>query len=216
MKVTKTTTTDKETSATIDLFDGAKVPKRIKNEVIDQVGQYLVEQTLLNVAESQSPVQGEGKFKALSKAYKGKKLEEVGHGKADLQFSGTMLDEVSFEPTKDGIRIGVFGERAPAADGHNNLSGESALPKRRFIPAEGQSYKANIEREVSRIISDVVAENSSFKKKDFEDISSKSGLYSRLEAIFGTALSRAELKLAALRNEDLVDLLDDLDILDLL
>lgn len=175
-----------------------------------------MEQTLLQVADSKSPVQGEGTFKKLSKEYKKKKDEEVGHTDPDLQFSGQMLDQVDYKVTSNGVTVGVFGDRAPAADGHNNLSGKSKLPTRRFIPGEGQNYKANIQKEVDRIISDVIAEQSDFKKSEFKNIGTKTDLYKQLETIFGTMLTRAELRLAVLRNEDLLDLLEELDIVDLL
>lgn len=216
MKVIKTTVNETETSVTIDLFQGRSLPKKVKAEIQDQVGNYLVEQTLVSMSEKKSPVAGEGSFKPLSKDYKKKKIEIVGSGNADLEFDGIMKDELSFIPTDKGIDIGVFGERAGAADGHNDLSGKSQLPRRRFLPDKGQEYKKETMREVERIISDVIAENTTFRKSDFKEIETKKEMYDKLKSIFGSDMSRTELNIAVFRNEELTNLLKELDLIRLL
>lgn len=216
MKVIKTTTDTGETSVTLDLFEGRSLPKKVKAEIQDQVGNYLVEQTLISMGEKKSPIAGEGSYKPLSKDYKKKKIEIVGSGNADLEFDGLMKDELTFVPTENGIEIGVYGERAGAADGHNNLSGNSSLPTRRFLPDKGQSYKKDTVREVERIIADVVAENTTFKKSDFKNIETKKELYDKLKTIFGSNMSRSELNIAVFRNEELTNLFKQLDLMDLL
>jgi len=215
MKVISKTINSTETSVEIDLFEGMALTRRQKDEIIDQVGNFLVDQTLVHMNEKKSPVQGEGSFKALSKDYKKKKLEEVGSGEANLEFDGIMKDEISFIPTKNGIEIGVFGERAGAADGHNNLSGKSQLPTRRFLPDEGQNYKRPIQQEVSRIIADVVAETTPIKKSNFRGIETKAELYDNLKNIFGD-MTRSELRLSVFRNEKLTNILQELNLIDLL
>lgn len=215
MKIVGKTTTDDETSVEIDLFEGRRLKKAVKARIQEEVGQYLVEQTLINMTEKKSPVQGVGSFKALSKTYKKRKLEEVGSGEANLEFDGIMKDETDFEPTERGLAIGVFGERAGAADGHNNLSGKSQLPTRQFLPDVGQAYKKPIAKEVDRIIADILAEETTFKKSDFREITTKKELYTKLTEIFGEA-TRNELQLAVFRNEDLVDILKELNLLELL
>lgn len=212
MRVIGKTTSDSETSVEIDLFDGRSLPTKVKKRIQEEVGNFLVEQTLVSMNEKKSPVQGEGGFKALSKDYKKKKLEEVGSGEANLEFDGIMKDELNFYPTKDGIEIGVYGERAGAADGHNNLSGKSHLPTRRFLPDEGQNYKKSIQSEVDRIVADAISEEIGFKKSDFRDVTTKKELFDVLAQKFGP-MSRAELTLSVFRNEDLVDILTDLDLL---
>lgn len=215
MKVISKTTTDDETSVEIDLFEGRPLKKAVKARIQEEVGQYLVEQTLITMAEKKSPVQGVGNFPSLSKNYKKRKLEEVGSGEANLEFDGIMKDETDFEPTDTGIAIGVFGERAGAADGHNNLSGKSQLPLRQFLPDVGQTYKKPIQKEVERIIADIVAEEATYKKSDFKDITTKKELYAKLTDIFGP-MTRNELQLAVFRNEELYDMLNELDLLGLL
>src|SRR3970040_1591038 len=99
MKILKTTTTKSETSATIDLFEDRELPRKIKRKVAEAVGEFLVEQTLTRVASTTSPIQGEGNFKALSKLYKKKKLEQVGTGTPNLEFQGDMLDQLGVKAT---------------------------------------------------------------------------------------------------------------------
>ncbi len=212
MKVTGKTISDSETSVEIDLFEGRSLPLKVKKRIQEDVGNYLVEQTLVAMNEKKSPVQGEGGFKALSKNYRKRKLEEVGSGEANLEFDGVMKDELNFYPTKNGIEIGVYGERARAADGHNNLSGKSSLPTRRFLPDEGQTYKKSIQAEVDRIVADAISEEVGFKKSDFKGVTTKKELFDILAQKFGP-MSRAELTLAVFRNEDLVEILSDLDLL---
>lgn len=216
MKVTKTTTSNSETSATIDLFEGLDLPKKVKEAIAEEVGQFIIEQTISDVTSQKSPVEGYGKFPALkSKEYKLKKKEEVGNQKADLQLSGETLDELDYKVTPEGLKVGVFGDRAPVADGHNNLSGKSELPLRRFIPDKGETYKADIAKEINRIVSDYLADNDVIEKKDLQGINSKSGLYNILGQRLGLA-SRSEIKLAVFRNDSLRNLLDEEDLLDML
>lgn len=215
MKVIGKTLSDTETSIDIDLFENKELPTRAKKRIQDEVGNFLIEQTLISMNQKQSPVKGEGSFKALSPDYKKFKLKEVGSKEANLEFDGEMKDSLDYEPTPFGISLGVYGDRAGAADGHNNLSGKSSLPTRKFLPDEGQSYKSPIQKEVERIVADIVAEETKFKKSMFRDVSTKAELYEVLTTIFGKG-SRAELKLSVFRNEELTDMLDDLNLLGLL
>lgn len=215
MRVTDKTLDQAETSVDIDLFEGRSLKKATKTRIQEEVGSYLVEQTLTSMAEKKSPVQGAPNFKPLSKAYKKRKLSEVGSGDPNLEFDGTMKDELDFKPNEKGISFGVFGERAGAADGHNNLSGKSDLPLRQFIPDVGQSFKKNIKIEVERIVADIIAEETTFRKSDFEDITTKRELYEKLAELFGE-MPRAELQLIVFRNEELTDILKGLDLLGLL
>lgn len=215
MRIVDKTTDQSETSVDIDLFEGRSLKKATKSRIREEVGSFLVEQTLASMGEKKSPVAGAPGFKALSKNYKKRKLAEVGSGEANLEFDGLMKDEVDFKPSESGIAIGVFGERAGAADGHNNLSGKSNLPLRQFIPDVGQNYKKGIVVEVERIIADIIAEETTFKKSDFEDITTRAELYSELADIFGV-MPKAELQLSVFRNEGLTDMLKELDLLGLL
>lgn len=162
------------------------------------MGEYLLEQILQKVQSKRSPVTGEA-FPALSPGYKVEKAAMGLSPVPDLQQSGDMLDSLDFEITRTGIKIGVFGEAALRADGHNNLSGESSLPERRFLPAEDQGFTAEIEREVSRIVADSVAESADVPFDLLGGIESPSELYDVLIPVFGLG-SRSETRLAVLRS----------------
>lgn len=216
MKTTKATATKSETSVTLDLFEGRRLSAAAKEQVREQVGQYLVEQTLADIASAKSPVAGEGSFPALKKGpYREKKLEELGTAKADQQFSGETLDEFDFKSTSNGIKIGVFGDRAPVFDGHNNLSGKSSLPRRRSLPDEGQKYRPEIEKEINRIIADVAREDLGISREELAGVSTRRGLVSLLRSKFGD-LSMTELALAVFRSPELVEMLRRRDLLRLL
>lgn len=214
MKILKTKATKSELSTTIDLSEELKgLSKADREDALDQIGEFLVEQTIVNAAESASIVKGE-KIPALtSKIYKLKKRAEVGNATANLELSGEMLDSVDYDRAGTRLTIGVFGEAALRADGHNNFSGKSSLPRRRIFPGEGQEYKSGIEREISRIIADYKTTNPI--AKDFEDVTTKTELYDVLKDITGLT-SKAEIRLAVLRSRDLLEVLSDLDLEDLL
>lgn len=210
MKILKTKASSKELSTTIDLSNElAGLSKSDRSRAIEEIGEFLVEQTLVNAQESESLVKGE-KIPALtSKQYKLKKRAEVGNAKANMELTGEMLDSVDFKASGSTITIGVYGDAALRADGHNNFSGKSSLPKRRIFPDEGQEYKSVIQKEIVRIASDYKSEK--VKAKAFEDISTKSELYDQLGKQLGLS-SKSEIKLAVLRNQSLLALLEELEL----
>lgn len=215
MKITGKTVDNTETSVEIDLYGGRKLPARVRERIADEVGNFLVEQTLIAIEQEKSPVQGEGTFKALSPEYAALKKREGGTPKPNLEFNGDLKDQLDFKETKSGVIVGVFGDRAPAADGHNNLSGKSSLPKRRFLPDEGQNYKKEIRIEVDRIIADVIAEETTFKPSQFRGVRTSSDLYATLGDLLRLN-SRKEINLAVIRTEGLDEVLKELGLYDLL
>lgn len=214
MKILKTKANKSELSSTIDLSEELKgLSREDKQDALTAIGDFLLEQTLVNAAESASIVKGE-KIPALtSKPYKLKKRDEVGNAKANFELTGEMLDSIDFKKSASSITIGVYGEAALRADGHNNFSGKSRLPKRRIFPAEGQEYNQATQREIKRIIADYKSSNPIVK--DFEDISTKSELYETLRDMTGLT-SRVEIKMAVMRSKDLLEVLEEMDLVDLL
>lgn len=132
-------------------LDLSKVPKEERTEVKQQVGEFIVNETLRAVAEGKSPVSGES-FKRLSKKYADE--EKLGDRTPNLELEGDMLSSLKFEKRKgDAIEVGIFSSReVPKADGHNNFSGDSSLPRRRFIPKDDQEYKRDIKSGIKRIV----------------------------------------------------------------
>jgi len=128
------------------------------------------------VGESKSPLDG-SRFRALSKAYRIEKQAEGAPGVPNLELNGDMLSSLEYVEKEEGIEIGVFGSEAPKADGHNNLSGKSSLPERRFLPAEGETFKSSIEKEIRGIVNDYVAQDSDIRPDEFQEASSSSTFY---------------------------------------
>lgn len=134
---------------------GESVPKGAnKREVLDEISDYVKESILDAVGSHKSPVKGYS-WPKLSKDYK-KFKESSGHpGVADLQFSGDLLDALQVKKTRGNkIKVVIEGAQAPKADGHNNHSGESQLPLRRFIPSadDGDEFKSDIIDGIAQII----------------------------------------------------------------
>jgi len=150
IKAIDSTANGGETSTTLEI----DAPDSVKEEI----GEYLVEQILAATAESTSPVAGYGKFPSLSKKYKELKEEAGRAGVPNLDFEGDMLSALNYEITDEGLKIGIFGDQAPKADGHNNLSGESMLPLRRFLPDTGESFRKDINSEIEAILAEKAVE----------------------------------------------------------
>jgi hypothetical protein len=215
MKVVSNTISDTETSSTIDFAEELSgLSKSDKADTLREIGDFILENTLLNVGSSKSPIKGGAAFKPLSPLYAKLKQSEVGNKLANLELTGEMLDSLDYKILDDKITIGIFGKSAPKADGHNNLSGKSKLPQRSFLPKKGEEYKSDIAKEISRIIAD---SRSSLVGdiKSILGIKTKAALYDILGELLGLT-SRNEIRLAALRNAELLSLLEDNDLESLL
>ena len=98
-----------------------------------------------------SPVAGEAPWVKLDKEYA--KEEHAGNRTPTLNATGKLRDALQFRTNDKGIEIGIMHKSQQAkADGHNNFSGESRLPRRRFIPTSRQDYKSEIMAGVDRIL----------------------------------------------------------------
>lgn len=209
IKVTDIEGTPTKTVSYIDL-DLGSLDEKTANQVKEDVGQFIVEQILLTVADAKSPIKGE-KWPALNPQYKKIKERDGADPIANLELYGDMLNELTFESTDEGIAIGFFDtDQAWIADGHVKFSGEeNNTPQRRFLPDVGDEFIGSIQTGIERIIAD--AQTTLFSKQDFEDIKSATQLYDELRTVLGD-LSDSELRLAAIRNGDLYDMLDELDL----
>lgn len=203
VKVTKTVGdyNGNEVYSELDLFGDLDLKASTKRRIREEVSDYIINETLNYVAQSKSPVSGES-FPSLSKDYKQKKEADGRGDEANLEFTGRTLQALTTKPSEDGIKIGVFNNRAPIADGHLNFSGDSEIPQRRFIPAEGQDYKSPVKREIEQIITRVVAEDIDVKSRELEEIETKSGFYEYFSKLLNTT-SRTAIREAIISNEDL-------------
>ena len=131
-------------------LDLSNVNRSLRSEAKKEIGDFVKDEILRSLSEGQSPVAGE-RFKRLDKNYANK--EKNGNRTPNLELTGDMLDALKSKNTEDGIEIGIFGKKQSAkADGHNNFSGESKLPKRRFIPDEDQNFRRSIQSGIDNII----------------------------------------------------------------
>jgi len=134
-------------------LDLSKVPRADRTTVKQEIGNFIIEEIMRSVSEGTSPVSGRGKFKILNKQYA--KSQKGGDRNPNLDLFGDMLDSLTFKNTSQGIEVGIFrSSQVPKADGHNNFSGESTLPERRFIPDESEGFKRDIEKGIKDIIND--------------------------------------------------------------
>lgn len=214
MEVKKTVANSNKTASTIDFSDEISALKKEQRlELLEQIGELLVEETLASVAQSKSPVDGSS-FDPLSKKYKDKKIEETGSGDANLDLSGSMLSNLDFKIVGDSIELGVYGKDAPKADGHNNFSGRSNLPQRQFLPDQGQGFDSGISSLIEETIQNYIADNLEIDEQKLDEVETKEDLYELLAEELGD-YSRKELKSMVMRSE-LASVLDDFDLLNLL
>lgn len=196
------TFSDAEKTATVLEIDAP-------DDVKEEIGDYLIEQIMASTAEQTSPVAGYGKFAALSKKYKAKKEESGRPGVPNLDYDGDMQSALDYELTDEGIEIGVYGKEAPKADGHNNFSGDSELPLRRFLPGLGESFRKDINAEVEAIITEKAMKSATDDLSEemiddmFDSVTSKADFYNALSELTGID-ERYLLKSATLTNTTLM------------
>lgn len=124
---------------------GIKAPRgRDADRLRQEIAEAVLDEVLNYIGSANSPVAGEKKFQALSKEYKKRKAEESSSPIANLELSGDMLDAlecVNVSGNQFELRI-IDPTEAAKAHGHN--TGANRLPKRQFIPEDGQTFKRNI------------------------------------------------------------------------
>ena len=116
-----------------------------------EIGDYLINETIRYMERGISPVAGEAPWVKLDKEYA--KEEHAGNRTPTLNATGKLREALEFRTTDQGIEVGIMHKSQQAkADGHNNFSGKSYLPRRRFIPTSRQDYKSEIMAGVDRIL----------------------------------------------------------------
>lgn len=126
------------------------IPDDQHDDLKEEIGQFVVNEILRNVAQGKSPVKGES-FKKLSLKYA--QEQKQGRRTPNLNLEGDMLAALKFDPTPAGIKVGIFGDEADKADGHNKHHGNNkSLPRRRFIPKGYQNFKPEITNEIKSIL----------------------------------------------------------------
>ena len=129
-----------------------------RKAVLDEVTDFILESVLLDVAESRSPVTGRA-FKGLNKDYRAIKEDEGGTPVPNLELTGDLMDSLEVVKGKRGkLVLTVSDDQQGKADGHNNHSGDSKLPRRPFIPdaARGETFRPKIREGIEAIIEDLL------------------------------------------------------------
>lgn len=129
----------------------SKIPTTSQEKAKQDVGEFVRNEILRFVSSGKSPVAGRGAFDRLNKQYADDK--KGGNRTPNLELEGDLLDSLEFTTTSTGIEVGIFdSNEAPKADGHNNFSGLSKLPTRRFIPDAAESFNGRIMTGVNQIL----------------------------------------------------------------
>lgn len=145
-----------ETSFTFEIPNIDQVPDSLRSDLVNEVGDYLVQSILDYVGEAKSPVAG-GKYKAtLSESYANS--QKMGDTMANLDLNGDMLNALTFKTNAENgtVTVGIF-EDTQAIKSYNHNTGDT-LPQRQFIPGEDQLLKAEIIRGVRRILQGYIEE----------------------------------------------------------
>lgn len=132
-----------------DPFEGRQTPKE-KRAALEEISFLVHAEILRYVADGNSPVAGHGKFDKLTKEYAN--LKKDGNRLPNLELTGDMLTSMDVKASRGKIVVEIKGKQGDKADGHNNHSGESRLPTRRFIPDNGEFFKREIESSINAII----------------------------------------------------------------
>ena len=133
-----------------ELTNTEKPKGQARLRALDRIEDFVLEQVLLHVGESKSPV-AKGAFqKKLSPEYR----KKAGKSVANLELSGDLLDNLKVVRSGNKLTLQNDGDEAGKSDGHNNHSGKSKLPAREFIPKEEGTFKRAILRGIKEIIED--------------------------------------------------------------
>jgi len=139
-----------ETSFIFEIPNIDQVPSNLRSDLVNEVGDYLVQSILDYVGEAKSPVAG-GKYKATLNEDYANSMKN-GDRLANLDLNGDMLNALTFKTNAatGKVTVGIFDDEQ-AIKSYNHNKGDT-LPKRQFIPDEDQLLQAEIIRGVKRIL----------------------------------------------------------------
>lgn len=130
-----------------------KIPKTKQNAALRQLKDFILTEVTERMSNGLSPVTGK-KFKKLSKDYLEKKVSEGGAPEANLELQGDLKDSLRVYQRGETLVLTVLSKEQPKADGHNNFSGKSKIPERKFIPnrAQNESFSSSFKREIKEFL----------------------------------------------------------------
>ena len=124
-----------------------------RKKAADELKEFVRNAMIDRMRSGSSPVSGQGGYRALTKDYA--KAKKGGNRVANLRLDGDLYASVQVtDSPSGGLRATVSPDQQAKADGHNNFSGKSTLPRRAFIPdaRSSEKFKADIERGMSEIV----------------------------------------------------------------
>lgn len=134
--------------------DKTDLDKSIVTQALADVRDYVLEAVLSDTADLRSAVTGR-QFPKLSPDYAKHKKASGRKPIPNLEFDGDMLSSLSVTPASSGrLKLAVSASQSDKADGHNNHSGESSLPPRKFIPNadEDETFRPAIRQGIKDLI----------------------------------------------------------------
>ena len=145
-----------------------KISKQNRNDALEEIGEYLLQEILTSVGEGKTPV-NKGRYKkSLSKDYKNIKKQVSSSSIANMELHGDMLDALDFkiDVGKMNVEIGFLAggdqKQIDKADNHNKFSAKAKktkLPARQFIPRSNERFKKKIMKEVESIARDYASQD---------------------------------------------------------
>lgn len=138
---------------------GIQVRGSKRKQILNRVANLVEELVLSDIGDTKSPVTGR-QFKGLSKKYKKRKDEEGATPIANLELEGDMLDSLTVVRREGSLRLSVGAGQQAKADGHNNFTGKSKLPERKFIPdaKKGEKLRPGIRDEIKRLVKEAIGD----------------------------------------------------------
>lgn len=154
--------TESETSYELDIPAIEQVPESLRDEVLEEIAQFVRDSILDYVGEGKSPVAGGVYRSRLTQPYAD--AEKGGDTLANLDLNGDMLNALDYRIEGDKVVIGIFDSdqaiksyaHNTGYEGHPTLAGKGYI--RQFIPNEDELLKAEIIRGIGRIIEDYLDE----------------------------------------------------------
>ena len=134
------------------------VPAERRDSTKNDVGEFVVSRIKRSLRNSSSPVSGEGFKTSLSSAYRRYKAGVGAGSRANLRLFGDLLNSLSHVPGPGG-QVGI-GHTGSGRDGRPNARKcvghchfeSSKVPRRRYLPDRGQSFKRDIEAGIKEIV----------------------------------------------------------------
>lgn len=125
-----------------------------RRRAAQELKEYVRDSVIDKMRDGMSPVSGQRRYKTLSKDYA--EREKGGNRLPNLRLDGDLYAGIEVvDGPKGRLRLTVDADQVNKADGHNNFTGRSKLPKRQFIPDEraNQKFKRDIEIGIKEIVS---------------------------------------------------------------